>query len=155
MILFSFDCAVCCSLDFSLVTASGSSSPVVVYRLLVAVASFLAEHMGSVVTLNGLSCLASCGIFPYQRSNPCALHCQANSLPLSHQGSPILQSWLLWFCSKDYSKVRNFSFVLPDCFWLFWVPFISGWACPFLQKQLEFWWRLHWICRSIWGVFPL
>ena len=28
------------------------------------------------------------GIFPIQGSNPCLLHCGANSLPLSHQGNP-------------------------------------------------------------------
>ena len=28
------------------------------------------------------------GIFPTQGSNPCLLHWQADSLPLSHQGSP-------------------------------------------------------------------
>ena len=93
MILFITVLSVYCSLDFSLAVSGGSYSPVVVHRLLTAVASFLAEHMGLVVTLNGSSCLASCGIFPDQRSNPCALHCQANSLPLSHQGSPGRQSW--------------------------------------------------------------
>ena len=30
------------------------------------------------------------GIFPGQGSNPCLLHWQVDSLPLSHQGSPIL-----------------------------------------------------------------
>ena len=28
------------------------------------------------------------GIFPSQRSNPCLLHRQVSSLPLSHQGNP-------------------------------------------------------------------
>ena len=32
----------------------------------------------------------ACGIFPDQGPNPCLLHWQADSLPLSHQGSPIL-----------------------------------------------------------------
>ena len=54
MILFSFDCAVCCSLALSLVVASGSCSPVVVSRLLVAVASCIAEHVGSGVAAQGL-----------------------------------------------------------------------------------------------------
>ena len=30
----------------------------------------------------------ACGIFPDQGSNPCPLHLQADSLPLSHQRSP-------------------------------------------------------------------
>ena len=33
-------------------------------------------------------CLTLQGIFPTQGSNPCLLHWQAGSLPLSHQGSP-------------------------------------------------------------------
>ena len=37
---------------------------------------------------HGLSCAAACGIFPNQLSNPCLRHRYADSLPLSHQGSP-------------------------------------------------------------------
>jgi len=35
-------------------------------------------------------CSPACGIFPYPESNPCLLHWQAESLPLSHQESPQL-----------------------------------------------------------------
>ena len=42
----------------------------------------------SVVVAHGPSCSAACGIFPDQGSNPCPLHWQADSQPLSHQGSP-------------------------------------------------------------------
>ena len=38
--------------------------------------------------VQGLSSSAACGIFPDQGSNPCLLHWQVDSLPLSHQGSP-------------------------------------------------------------------
>ena len=38
----------------------------------------------------GLSCSEVCGIFPYPGSNPCLLHWQADSLPLSHQRGPDL-----------------------------------------------------------------
>ena len=34
---------------------------------------------------------SACGIFPDQGWNPCLLHGQADSLPLSHQGSPLIQ----------------------------------------------------------------
>ena len=44
---------------------------------------------GSVVVAHRPSCSAACGIFPDQGSNPCALHWQADSQPLRHQGSPI------------------------------------------------------------------
>ena len=40
--------------------------------------------------VNGLSCPAE--IFPDQGSNPSPLHCQMNSQPLDHQGSPQSQS---------------------------------------------------------------
>ena len=40
------------------------------------------------VVVLGLSCSAAGGIFPDQGSNPCLLHWQVDSLPLSHQGSP-------------------------------------------------------------------
>ena len=58
------------------------------------------QHMGSVVVAAGLwstgsivgvrwlSCSTTCGIFPDQGSNPCLLHWQVDSLPLSHQRSP-------------------------------------------------------------------
>ena len=46
------------------------------------------RRAGSVVVSHGPSCSAACGIFPDQGSNPCALHWQADSQPLRHQGNP-------------------------------------------------------------------
>ena len=46
------------------------------------------RHAGSVVVAHRPSCSAACGIFPDQGSNPCPLHCQADSQPPRHQGSP-------------------------------------------------------------------
>ena len=43
---------------------------------------------GSVVAAHRLSFSEACGIFPDQGSNPGLLPRQADSLPLSHQGSP-------------------------------------------------------------------
>ena len=51
------------------------------------------RRAGSVVVAYGPSCSAACGIFPDQGSNPCALHWQADSQPLCHQGSPPLRFW--------------------------------------------------------------
>ena len=48
------------------------------------------RRAGSVVVMHGLSCSAACGIFPDQGSNPCPLHWEADSQPLRHHGSPIL-----------------------------------------------------------------
>ena len=46
------------------------------------------RRAGAVIMARGPSCSAACGIFPNQGSNPCALHWQADSQPLRHQGSP-------------------------------------------------------------------
>ena len=48
---------------------------------------------GSVVVAHGPSCSAACGILPDQGSNLCALHWQADSQPLRHQGSPLIISY--------------------------------------------------------------
>ena len=42
-----------------------------------------------IIVAHGLSCLKVCGIFPDQGSNLCLLPWRADSLPLSHQGSPL------------------------------------------------------------------
>ena len=39
---------------------------------------------------HGLNCCVACGIFSDQGSNPCFLHWQMESLPLSHRRSPSL-----------------------------------------------------------------
>ena len=41
------------------------------------------RHVGSVVAVRGLSCSVTCGLFLDQGWNPCPLHWQANSFPLS------------------------------------------------------------------------
>ena len=46
------------------------------------------RHAGSVVVAHGLSRSVACGVLLDQGSNPCALHWQADSQPLHHQGSP-------------------------------------------------------------------
>ena len=48
------------------------------------------RRAGSVIVAHRPSCSVACGIFPDQGSNPCALHWQADSQPLRHQGSPLL-----------------------------------------------------------------
>ena len=47
------------------------------------------RRAGSVIVAHGPSCSEACGILPDQGPNPCALHWQADSQPLHHQGSPI------------------------------------------------------------------
>ena len=94
-------------LGLSLVVASRNSSLVVVHRLLSSIGS-----MDSVVVANRLRCPEVCGIFLDQGSNPCALHWQADSQPLDHQGSPstrlkvFIVALLLW---KKYKLLINSS----------------------------------------------
>ena len=57
--------------------------------------------VSSVVVTHGLSCPTAHGIFPDQGLNPCALHWQAVSNLLYHQGSPVL--WSLNFSIHDFS----------------------------------------------------
>ena len=47
------------------------------------------RRAGSVVVAHGPSCSVACGIFPDRGTNPCPMHWQADSQPLSHQGSPL------------------------------------------------------------------
>ena len=46
------------------------------------------RRAGSAIVAHGPSRSAACGIFPDQGLTPCALHWQADSQPLCHQGSP-------------------------------------------------------------------
>ena len=55
-----------------------------------AVAAAGLQSTGSVVVAHGICCFLASGFFPDQESNPCLLHRQADSLPLSHQGSPVV-----------------------------------------------------------------
>ena len=64
------------------------------------------RRAGSVIVAHGPSCSVACGIFPDQGSNPCPLHCQADSQPLRHQGSPH-QFLYLWKCLTYESGLRR------------------------------------------------
>ena len=59
----------------------------------------------SVVVAHGLSCSAACGILPDQGSNPCALHWQADSKPLRHQGSPMILLMFIFFNEGFYFEM--------------------------------------------------
>ena len=53
-----------------------------------------AVEQSSTVVAQGLSCSSACGIFPDQGPNVCLLHWQADSLPLSYQGSPMMVNFM-------------------------------------------------------------
>ena len=88
---------------------SMQASVVVVPRLLIT---------GSIIVVYLQSCFSTCGIFPDQGMNPCLLHWQMDSLPMSHQGKPVLNL-------KDgnsykvsiFQSVHKFSFSLRNVFW--------------------------------------
>ena len=55
--------------------------------------------------MHGLGCSVACGIFLDQGSNPCLLHWQVDSLPLSHQESPKLShSYRKPLCTSYFTK---------------------------------------------------
>ena len=90
--------------SFPLVAENRGYSLVEEGRLLLAVASLVAEHRpwGSglqelqlpgckaqtVDAAQGLGCSMACGVLSGQGSNLCLLNWQADSSPLSHEGSP-------------------------------------------------------------------
>ena len=114
-----------CHAGFSLVAVSS---------FLIAAASFAVEdgpawtsvvaapgcqNAGSVVVARGLSFSAAYGIFPDQRSNPCLLHWQVDSLAPSHQESPVLIlnfTWKhIWYQNKIcHFKSSEISFSFHD-----------------------------------------
>ena len=57
------------------------------------------QSTGSIAVVHGHSCPMACGIFPDQGLNPCLLHWQMDSFPLSDKGSPLMiffmASWSL------------------------------------------------------------
>ena len=59
-------------------------------------------HTCSVAVVHKLSCSAACGVFMDQGLNLCLMHWQADSLPLSHQGSPGI-----WFLPEQQGPERQ------------------------------------------------
>ena len=74
-----------------------------------AVAAPRLQSTGSVVATHGLSCSMRCGTFSDQELNPCVLHWQTDSLPLSHQRRPVDFLSMIWLCLtyKRYLKWKN------------------------------------------------
>ena len=62
------------------------------------------ESTGSIIVAHGLSCSVAGGIFQDQRLNSWLLLWQADSLPLSYQGTP---SMLYWHRVFVFSKARR------------------------------------------------
>ena len=73
-----------------------------------------------IVVAPGLSCSTACGIFPDQGSNPHALHWQADSYPLYHQGSPSVSYLCVHFSICLTHSLSSSSLGMP------WWPSQSG-----------------------------
>ena len=67
---------------------------------------FRIQVLGLYTVVHQLSCSKACGIFPDQGSNLCLLHWQADSLPLRHQGSPLII--VLIYISLIIINVKHF-----------------------------------------------
>ena len=67
---------------------------VAVLRFLIMVASLL-KHVGSGFVVRELRCSVAYGIFPYQGSNLCALHLQADSYPLWRPYKVLIELFIL------------------------------------------------------------
>ena len=82
------------------------------YSLVVVLGLFSEVWALASVGFNGwgmwLSCPAVCGIFPDQGSNSCLLHWQADSLPLRHQGSPVIVVIIIEMrMTENEIKIKN------------------------------------------------
>ena len=91
------------------------ASPGAEHRLYSAWTSVAAAHglqsPGTVVVVYGPCCSTTCGIFLDQGLNPCLLHWQADSLPLSLQGSPLTLLLMRWSWA-NYLVSLTFSFLI-------------------------------------------
>ena len=107
---------LCCCMGSSLVVMSrGCSTPVC--RLLTVVT---AQYLHSCALEHRLNCvghrLSTCGIILDQGLNACLPHRQVDSLPLCHQGSPIINFFFLITQHVSHSgkilfHLENFPFV--------------------------------------------
>ena len=113
----------CCTWAFSSRSEQG----------LLSILSVWVSHCGGFSrAVHGLSCSTTGWIFPDQGSNPCALHCQAGSYPLYHQGSPlslffkkrlVLSSYdfyLPWNWCDNSSGKNRIVLGIPRAVFLFW-----------------------------------
>ena len=81
-----------------------------VHRLLLS--SSRLYSAGSKVVARGPRCSAACGFFPDQGANPSLLHWQADSLPVSHERSPlaflreVFHMIKIGYCQKVAASLR-------------------------------------------------
>ena len=84
--------------------------------------------------VHGLSCSEACGVFPDQGSNPRLLHWQADSLPLSHQGSPVKLFFIVLSILFFLERIQYVQPMLKERGFML-LPFVDG---VFYINYLEF-----------------
>ena len=118
-----------CRAGFSLAITCGDSSCCGAWTIGTWASVFGSQAVqGSIVVVHRLSCSAACGLFPDQDStacgifldqgsNPCLLHWQADSSPLSHQGSLVrfFKSKFLLETHNDTCKSDIWGFTFKCC----------------------------------------
>ena len=97
--------------DFIAVASLVSDDGLYSMRASVAVAQEI-QSTGSIAVANRLSCSTACGIFLDQGSNPCLLNWQVDSLPMTHQGSLVVQFFFILFPTVLLLILNNFSLKL-------------------------------------------
>ena len=133
-----------CYVGFSLATGSGGYSPGCMgfsLRWLLVLSSGvlglqLLPLLGSSAQAQqlwhtGLVCSTACGIFSDQGQNPCLLHWQVDSLPLSHQENPVQLIFNLMI--KSFSLASIFCILTALCG----VFYFSIWLPVFIYKILR------------------
>ena len=105
----------CLSGFFPLIEVRGCLSLVVVCGFLIVMASLVApglQSTGSVLVSRRLGYSTACDIFLDQGLSPCLLHWQVDSLPLSHQGSPLSLCSHCFQCIKKVNHLKKLSLLI-------------------------------------------
>ena len=99
------------------------------------------KSTGSVVLVDGPSSSKACWVFPDQGSSPCPLLRQADSLPLSHQGSPPLPLLKYSYYRLSWSRTTIIVAVMVTvCYWMFILWFLTTITHPPGNRQLRTLW---------------
>ena len=101
---------------------------------------------GSVVVTHGLSCFKACGIFPAWGWNPCLLHGQVGSLPLSHLSDLYLKENSFVYLWPYKPLLISLSCCLRVCMFLTWKVFL-------MEALLIYMWNLRTFLFYIFLVF--